>query len=108
MSALAVTLEQAKVYLRIDGDEEDALIASFMQTATELCEGILRINLDELEGIPKSVDQAVLLSLLTSMSTGKILIWTLWWPWLRDSFPVSIGKLVMAWVLESFGIELKS
>ena len=55
-----VTLEQAKLYLRVDGDEEDALIASLLETAGQLCEGVLRISLDEFEEIPKSVDQAVL------------------------------------------------
>ncbi len=57
---MSVTLEQAKLYLRVDGDEEDALIASFLETAGQLCEGVLRMSLDEFEAIPKSVDQAVL------------------------------------------------
>jgi len=60
VSALAVTLEQAKLYLRVDGDGENALITSFLQTATELCEGVLRISLAEFEEIPETVDQAVL------------------------------------------------
>ncbi len=60
-----VTLEQAKLYLRVDCDEkgeslEDALILSFLETAKTLCEGILRMSIDDFETIPKTVDQAVL------------------------------------------------
>ena len=60
-----VTLEQAKLYLRINSDEngeclEDALILSFLETAKTLCEGILRMSIDDFETIPKTVDQAVL------------------------------------------------
>ncbi len=60
-----VTLEQAKLYLRINSDEngeglEDALILSFLETSKTLCEGILRMSLDDFETIPKTVDQAVL------------------------------------------------
>lgn len=57
---MTVTLEQAKLYLRIDGDEEDALITSFLETASQLCEGVLRMSLNEFDDIPKSVNQAVL------------------------------------------------
>ena len=36
VSVLIVSLEEAKQYLRIDGDEEDALITTFVNTAEEL------------------------------------------------------------------------
>ncbi len=60
-----VTLEDAKIYLRIHSNEdgespEDALITSFLITAKELCEGVLRMSFDNFESIPKTVDQAVL------------------------------------------------
>jgi len=57
---LAVSLEEAKLYLRVDGGEEDALIAALIETASELCEGVLRMSLEDFEEIPKSVNQAIL------------------------------------------------
>jgi uncharacterized phage protein (predicted DNA packaging) len=53
-------LDEVKLYLRIDSNEEDALIASFLNTAQELCEGILRFPLSEFEELPETVKQAIL------------------------------------------------
>jgi uncharacterized phage protein (predicted DNA packaging) len=60
-----LSLEKIKLYLRIDGDEEDALIVSFLDTAQELCEGILRFPLNEFEELPKTVEQALLYAVAT-------------------------------------------
>lgn len=57
---MVITLEEVKLYLRVDGDEEDALITKFILTAEELCEGILRYELSELEIIPEVLKQAVM------------------------------------------------
>ena len=57
---MVVSLEEAKLYLRIDSDEEDTLITSFILTAEEICEEILRFPLSEFEEIPKLVKQALL------------------------------------------------
>lgn len=58
---MIVTLEEVKLYLRIDGDEEDALIAGFIDAAEEICEKILRYPLLEFEGeIPAVLRQALL------------------------------------------------
>ena len=38
MSAPIVSLAEIKAYLRIDGDEEDALLAAMLRTASGLCE----------------------------------------------------------------------
>ena len=38
-SALAVAVEEAKSYLRIESEEEDALLAGLIRAATGLCEG---------------------------------------------------------------------
>lgn len=57
---MVVTLEEVKVYLRVDGAEEDMLITSFLIAAEEMCEGILRYPLDELTLVPETVKQAVL------------------------------------------------
>lgn len=57
---MVVTIEEIRLYLRIDGDEEDALITNFILTAEEICEDILRYPLSEFEEVPKVVRQAVL------------------------------------------------
>ncbi len=57
---MAVTLEEVKLYLRLDGDEEDTLITSLIFTAQEICQDILRYPLSEFEEIPAVVRQALL------------------------------------------------
>jgi uncharacterized phage protein (predicted DNA packaging) len=57
---MVVSLEEAKLYLRIDGDEEDTLITNFILTAQEICEEILRYPLSEFNEIPAVVRQALL------------------------------------------------
>lgn len=57
---MVLTLEEVKLYLRVDGDEENALITKFILSAEELCEGILRYELSEFETIPEIVRQAVM------------------------------------------------
>jgi uncharacterized phiE125 gp8 family phage protein len=44
-----VPVEQVKAYLRILGSDEDALIAGFVRTASELCEAFTRVTLIERE-----------------------------------------------------------
>ena len=39
---MIVTLKEAKKYLRVDHDDDDALIRKFIHTAETLCEGTLR------------------------------------------------------------------
>ncbi|WP_340083778.1 head-tail connector protein [Siminovitchia sp. FSL H7-0308] len=55
-----LTLEEAKLYLRVDGDEEDTLITALIGTAKELCEQILRYPFTDFEEIPLTVKQAML------------------------------------------------
>ena len=57
---MILELEEVKLYLRIDGDEEDTLITNLILTAQEICEDILRYPLSEFEEIPKTVIQAIL------------------------------------------------
>lgn len=57
---MVVTLEETKLYLRVDGDEEDTLITKFILTAEDLCEGILRYSLSEFEPIPETIKHAIL------------------------------------------------
>ncbi|MBV4424292.1 head-tail connector protein [Clostridium tyrobutyricum] len=57
---MVVSLEEVKLYLRVDGDEENALITNFIITAEELCEGILRYSLSEFTTVPEIIKQTVL------------------------------------------------
>ena len=57
---MLVTVEEAKLYLKVDGDEDNALISSFISTSEELCENILRFSLSEFVTTPESVRQAAL------------------------------------------------
>jgi len=57
---MIVSLEEAKLYLRVDGDEENTLITNFILTAEELCQDILRFPLTELPVVPETVRQAIL------------------------------------------------
>ena len=56
---MIVSLEEAKLFLRVDGDEENTLIANFIITAEDICEGILRFPLSEFTIVPETVKQAV-------------------------------------------------
>lgn len=60
MSELIVTLEEAKLYLRVDGEEDDSLILHFLSTAEDICEGILRKTLVEFDPLPETLRNAVL------------------------------------------------
>lgn len=57
---MIVSLEEIKLYLRVDGDEENTLITNFIITAEEICEGILRFSLSEFAEVPETVKQAIL------------------------------------------------
>ena len=57
---MIVSLEETKIYLKIDGDEENMLVTNFITTAEELCEGVLRFPLSEFAQVPETVRQAVL------------------------------------------------
>ena len=55
-----VGLEEAKLWIRVEHSDEDALIASFIEAAEEMVENILRFPLSEFEGnIPEAVKHAV-------------------------------------------------
>ena len=60
-----VNLEEVKLFLRVDGDEEDALITSLILTSTALVEGVIRRELTEFESVPETLKQAVLITLAT-------------------------------------------
>jgi uncharacterized phage protein (predicted DNA packaging) len=57
---VVLTLDEVKLYLRIDGDEENGLITNFMLTAEEICADILRFPLSDFTEIPDTVKQSIL------------------------------------------------
>jgi len=57
---LVVTLEEVKLYLKVDGDEDNTLITDLINAAEELCQDILRIPLTEFTDVPETVKQALL------------------------------------------------
>ena len=50
-----ITLQEAKEFLRVDGDDEENLIASLIVAARELTEDVLRRPLAEIEPLPETV-----------------------------------------------------
>ena len=57
---MVITLEETKLYLRVDGDDENTLITSFIIAAEEMCEGILRCPLTEFTELPETIKHAIL------------------------------------------------
>lgn len=57
---MILTLNEAKLYLKVEDDADDTLILSFINAAQELCEDILRFSLTEFIEIPDTVKQAAL------------------------------------------------
>lgn len=56
---MVVSLDEAKLYLKVDCDEEDTLITSFILAAEEMCEGVLRFPLSEFQVIPDTLKNAI-------------------------------------------------
>ena len=56
---MIVTLDEAKLYLKVDGDEDNTLITGCINTAEELCQDIMRTPFSEFTEIPEAVKQAV-------------------------------------------------
>ena len=56
-----LTLQETKVFLRVDGDEDDTLISSLIITAQVLTEDILRRPLSEFGELPDPIKQAMLI-----------------------------------------------
>lgn len=60
-----ITLEEAKLYIKIDGDEENSLISSLILTAQNIVEDLLRRPLSDFETLPETIKQAILLTIST-------------------------------------------
>ena len=51
---MIVGLDEMKGYLRVDFEDDDALIENFIETGQNLCADIARLSVDELSAIPSS------------------------------------------------------
>ena len=67
-----LTLEESKLYLRVDSDDEDVLITSLIQTAKEMVEDILRYELTEFDTIPQTINQSMLYIVSTLYESRKV------------------------------------
>ena len=67
-----ITLQEAKDFLRVDGDDEDALISSLIITAKALVEEVIRKKLEEIEETPEPVHQAMLIVVSTLYEERQI------------------------------------
>lgn len=67
-----LTLEESKLYLRVDSDDEDVLITSLNQTAKEMVEDILRYELTEFDTIPQSINQSMLYIVSTLYESRQV------------------------------------
>lgn len=57
---MIISLEEAKLFLRVDSGEEDTLITKFIIVAEDICQGIIRYELAEFENIPECIKQSIL------------------------------------------------
>ena len=51
---MVLSLEEVKLYLKVDGDEDNTLITNLIGAAEELCQDILRFPLTEHRGAGNS------------------------------------------------------
>jgi len=60
-----LTLQEVKNFLRIDCDEDDALLSSLIITSRILVEDIIRSPIIEIETLPEPIKQAMLILIAT-------------------------------------------
>ena len=93
-----VTLQDAKLYMRIDGDEEDTLVTSLIYTAQSIVEDVLRRPLTDFETIPETVKQAVLLTVSTLYEYRQI-------SKERESFDMELLHRIILRMVGSYRLE---
>lgn len=67
-----MTLQEVKLYLRVDNDDEDTLIQSLINTSVEMVQDILRFELTEYETIPEIITQAMLFIVSTLYESRQV------------------------------------
>lgn len=69
---VVISGEEAKAFLRVDGNDEDSLIISLIQTAQLLVEEVIRKPLSEYETVPEPIKQAMLIVIGTLYEERQI------------------------------------
>jgi len=59
VSAVFVTPEKTKEWIRVESSDEDALIESYIVAAEDIVTGVLRFPLSDFEEVPETVKQAI-------------------------------------------------
>lgn len=57
---MVTSLEEVKLFLKVDSSEEDSLITGIIKSAEETCENILRFPLTDFLVVPDIVKQTIL------------------------------------------------
>ena len=60
MFIIYTDIEEVKLYLHLDTSNEDGLLVSLIESAENLCQDIIRININDFEIVPEIVKTAVL------------------------------------------------
>ena len=58
---MVISVEEVKEALRVDGDEDDAFIASLIRNAVSKAESFCRVSFSDSETVPGAVIQAIIL-----------------------------------------------
>lgn len=70
---MIITLDEAKLYLKVEGTYDDALIVSCIGAAEEICHSILRYPLTDFETLPETVRQAILFAVANFYEQRELL-----------------------------------
>lgn len=86
---MIVTLEKTKQWLRVESNDEDALIESFIVAAEDIISGILRFPLSEMPEVPEAIKQAVYYAVSQLYE-------------LRESFDISVLMKTLRFMLSPY------
>ena len=60
-----IMIDEVKLFLRIDNDDEDTLLSSLLLTSVELVEGVIRQSVSAFETMPETIKQSILFCIAT-------------------------------------------
>ncbi|MDC7811976.1 head-tail connector protein [Sphingomonas koreensis] len=98
-----MTLEEAKAYLRLDGNGEDVLLARLIETATALCEaftGAVLVQREAIETVPAAREWQPLAHMPVVAITGVEALADdgMGMPLPADAYAIDIDAAGMGWV----------
>lgn len=86
---MIVTLEKTKQWLRVESNDEDTLIESFIVAAEDIISGILRFPLYEMPEVPEAIKQAIYYAVSQLYE-------------LRESFDISVLMKTLRFMLSPY------